>query len=164
MLSTPPAFILSQDQTLLLIVCPVKINSSCLIFPVLLGFVLNSSRTQGRIPSPLFFEFSGSVYCSIFNSQGSVLLSFSATAYLLYHAVFDLSTTFFKFFSKLFCFATLLELADRCISGARIIIPPLSTKVNTFFHFFKTIFKTTIYPLFFWLSLHFVVTYSSLFF
>ena len=32
----------------LVIVCPVKINSSCLIFPVLLGFVLNSSRTQGR--------------------------------------------------------------------------------------------------------------------
>ena len=105
MLSTPPAFILSQDQTLLLIVCPVKINSSCLIFPVLLGFVLNSSRTQGRIPSPLFFEFSGSVYCSIFNSQGSLLLSFSATACLLYHAVFDLSTTFFKFFQTfLFCF------------------------------------------------------------
>ena len=71
-LGTPPAFILSQDQTLLLMVCPVKINSGCLIFPVLLGFVLNSSRTQGRIPSPLFFEFSGSVYCSIFNSQGSV--------------------------------------------------------------------------------------------
>ena len=102
-LSTPPAFILSQDQTLLLIVCPVKINSSCLIFPVLLGFVLNSSRTQGRIPSPLFFEFSGSVYCSIFNSQGSLLLSFSATACLLYHAVFDLSTTFSSFF-KLFYF------------------------------------------------------------
>ena len=105
MLGTPPAFILSQDQTLLLMVCPVKINSGCLIFPVLLGFVLNSSRTQGRIPSPLFFEFSGSVYCSIFNSQGSVLLSFSATACLVYHAVFDLSTTFFKFFQTfLFCF------------------------------------------------------------
>ena len=115
-------------------VCPVKINSGCLIFPVLLGFVLNSSRTQGRIPSPLFFEFSGSVYCSIFNSQGSVLLSFSATACLVYHAVFDLSTTFFKFFKL---FSTRFELACRCFSGVSHILPPLSTNVNSFFHFFQ---------------------------
>ena len=130
MLSTPPAFILSQDQTLLLIVCPVKINSSCLIFPVLLGFVLNSSRTQGRFS----FAFVLWIFrvCVLFNLQFSRFCAvvFLGDSLFIISCCFRFVNNFFQVFFKLFCFSTLFKLADRFISGARIIIPPLSTKVN----------------------------------
>ena len=57
------------------------------------------SQIQGALKLRLFFwNFQGLAYCLIFDFQGSPLSAFSATARIVYHAVFCLSTTFFIFF------------------------------------------------------------------
>ena len=101
-LSVPPAFILSQDQTL------------NLIRSLLLGFELTGIFLT--VPTILFSQnnvFSSQMlHCSIFkvltyirrkllcNFPSSLCELFPArSACLYYHTVFDLSTTFFKFFN-----------------------------------------------------------------
>ena len=74
MLSTPPAFILSQDQTLVKSVCPVQNNSGhfkpldCFLQSVLLFF---GNLHFWRCSLKIYKKFSGMVYDSVFN----VLLS-----------------------------------------------------------------------------------------
>ena len=94
MLSTPPAFILSQDQTLVKNVCiRVRIAwqfCSCLLF----WFDIF------RCPflKNLFKEFSGFVvYCSVINVL-FLLLPFHATVFILYQSLSCLSTTFLFLF------------------------------------------------------------------
>ena len=94
MLSTPPAFILSQDQTLVKSVCTQSRIAwqfcSCLLF----WFDIF------RCPflKNLFKEFSGFVvYCSVINVL-FLLLPFHATAFILYQSVSCLSTTFLFYF------------------------------------------------------------------
>ena len=77
-LSTPPAFILSQDQTLML-----KVDSSSGLLslanypkPSLLGFCSEFSQIQRSKPDLLFSEFSGFVYYSVFNFKGTTKLAF----------------------------------------------------------------------------------------
>ena len=78
MLSTPPAFILSQDQTLML---KVDSRSGLLSLanypkPSLLGFCSEFSQIQRSKPDLLFSEFSGFVYYSVFNFKGTTKLAF----------------------------------------------------------------------------------------
>ena len=127
MLSTPPAFILSQDQTLVKNVCiRVRIAwqfCSCLLF----WFDIF------RCPflKNLFKEFSGFVvYCSVINVL-FLLLPFHATAFTLYQSVSCLSTTFLNYFLSLFIF----------ISDNLYIISCVFCFVNTFFEIFIFIFK-----------------------
>ena len=104
MLSVPPAFILSQDQTL------------NLIRSLLLGLEL----TGILLPFPLscfhsikFFFFSD---VTLFDFQSSALsfvpFGLARSAWLSYHIVFDLSTTFFKFFSIFFDAVRLARTGD----------------------------------------------------
>ena len=91
-LGTPPAFILSQDQTLMLKFVSV-VKTCWSLTSVYCYFWVGSFRT-------MFFEF------SLKNFQGnhvtvqlsmSILLSFATTS-ISYHFVFSLSRTFLKFF------------------------------------------------------------------
>ena len=93
-LSTPPAFILSQDQTLIINGC-----LSCQSYLALL-FLVRSVKTS------LFFR-----PCSLNNSLGifrvallficqRALLLFLAATLISYHAPFPLSTTFLIFFCR----------------------------------------------------------------
>ena len=88
----------------LVIVCPVKINSSCLIFPVLLGFVLNSSRTQGRIS----FAFVLWIFrvCVLFNLQFSRFCAvvFLGDSLFSISRCFRFVNNFFQVFSNFFVF------------------------------------------------------------
>ena len=127
MLSTPPAFILSQDQTLVKNVCiRVRIAwqfCSCLLF----WFDIF------RCPflKNLFKEFSGFVvYCSVINVL-FLLLPFHVTAFILYQSVSCLSTTFLNYFLSLSIF----------ISDNLYIISCVFCFVNTFFEVFIFIFK-----------------------
>ena len=73
-LSTPPAFILSQDQTLML---KVDSRSGLLSLanypkPSLLGFCSEfSQKSKGLNQTFYFLNFQGFTYCLIFNYQGS---------------------------------------------------------------------------------------------
>ena len=65
-----------------------------------------------------------------------LLLSFSATAYLVYHAVFCLSRAFLNFFLISFRnpWVSFRSLSRSLGTGIRI--PDVPPNVNTFFHFF----------------------------
>ena len=104
-LGTPPAFILSQDQTLMLkwCLCPASFIWHCL----LLIRVACQSFDQLACSwiSLKILEFSGLHYClfvkdhNLWLRKSCVALPlFSATALIVYHNHFCLSTTFFKFF------------------------------------------------------------------
>ena len=111
MLGAPPAFVLSQDQTLNLIVLKLLYRSNKLFSEQLWRFVqialllwitcLDFQKKSG-------FSFIR-IYCLIFkflvksptNQRFVRLLSF-VTALLLYHAVSFLSRGFLKFFEKVF--------------------------------------------------------------
>ena len=98
-LGTPPAFILSQDQTL---------NKSYLKPEGLKSNFWSLSSSQKNFQSHLtLFKFPFlvliciSCFLTLFNFQGTlslVLLSLSATAWLIYHTIPLLSTLFFGFF------------------------------------------------------------------
>ena len=110
MLSTPPAFILSQDQTL-------RFNLFSVFAPVVL---LNNFKVIYRFAFSLIFRLSGFSLCNfsiawlfflLFSFQGSffflaALCGFlpRRTACLYYHLFFGLSTSFFIFFIGSFCF------------------------------------------------------------
>ena len=116
-LSTPPAFILSQDQTLVFKFSPVRINS-WLILSFLLCLV-----SFFRIFSFSLRIFGVGIYCSIIKvlllltSRIAPLgLSLSATAHLFYHSFFALSTTFLNFF-RTFCSLPLPEAGNKGLLG-----------------------------------------------
>ena len=106
MLGTPPAFILSQDQTLMFKF--VRSKSVWLILPFYCCFRF------------LFSEISLRTFCSVWNFQGCItvylsrccssqeafllknICSVSQKAYLFYHKQFCLSRTFFILFSSFF--------------------------------------------------------------
>ena len=103
-LGTPPAFILSQDQTLMFKF--VRSKSVWLILPFYCCFRF------------LFSEISLRTFCSVWNFQGCItvylsrccssqeafllknICSVSQKAYLFYHKQFCLSRTFFHFIFK----------------------------------------------------------------
>ena len=102
-LSTPPAFILSQDQTLIKwFVCsgrpykPLAYNS----LPFTVGFVPRSLLVRSFVLKFFFLEFQG---CHVVNfSRFCIHHRFLATAFIIYHITFTLSTTFFFFLRKFF--------------------------------------------------------------
>ena len=104
-LGTPPAFILSQDQTLMLkFVSRSELSLAKFLnrSTVVLGFL--HSECSHSWPKPLshfYKNFQGFTYCSVFKVLCFVV-AFSATAHLLYHSFVCLSTTFFNFFYFLF--------------------------------------------------------------
>ena len=106
-LGTPPAFILSQDQTLMLkwCLCPASFIWHCL----LLIRVACQSFDQLACSwiSLKILEFSGLHYCLFVKDQNLLLrkscvalLLFSAATLISYHNRFRLSTTFFDFFKS----------------------------------------------------------------
>ena len=115
MLGTPPAFILSQDQTLMFKF--VRSKSVWLILPFYCCFRF------------LFSEISLRTFCSVWNFQGCItvylsrccsyqeafllknICSVSQKAYLVYHKQFCLSRTFFIFIFKLLSKPGCLSLA-----------------------------------------------------
>ena len=128
-LSTPPAFILSQDQTLILKV--VLQNSLSLFFRFTsfdvyccLGAIFLQTATVFRLCSfwIILSNLSRLFHCSVINVLFAVLL----TAYLLYLIYYRLSRTFLFIFHKFLPFL----LAERFISYHLLL--PLST---AFFHF-----------------------------
>ena len=97
-LGTPPAFILSQDQTLMLKFIPVQnlawlvLNRSTVVF----RFCSECSHSWPITKGHFYKNFQGFTYCSVFKVLLFVVVS--ATARLLYHNFVRLSTTFLKFF------------------------------------------------------------------
>ena len=103
-LSTPPAFILSQDQTLMLKVCPknkIKLSFSFpwffLIYCLRLTW-LNSLEFSEIVSKNLFLNLSRLHHYLVIN----VLRCFWAATRLIYHGCKPLSTTFFIFFNLFF--------------------------------------------------------------
>ena len=133
MLSTPPAFILSQDQTLML---------KFVLVIQKLGFCLTVHYCYKKIVLyELISNLSRLFHCSVIK----VLCHFlsHATAFIYYQNCLRLSRTFLihdnrKFAEHIFYY---IFFADRliCLPVARdslYIISSGSTVVNTFFHFF----------------------------
>ena len=127
MLSTPPAFILSQDQTLML---KVDSRSGLLSLanypkPSLLGFCSEfSQKSKGLNQTFCFLNFQGFTYCLIFNYQGS-LLFLLLTARLFYHNSLCLSRAFLIIF---------------CYSSATQSVYHASLLLSTTFLFFSNSF------------------------
>ena len=137
-LGTPPAFILSQDQTLMLKFIPVQnlawlvLNRSTVVF----RFCSECSHSW-PIPQAIFIRIFRVLHTVQFSRFFVVV---SATARLCYHSCSFLSTTFLKFFSN----------RSRCLNGrsvfgsvvfwTRHILAPGSTKVNTFLQKFFQLF------------------------
>ena len=62
-LGTPPAFILSQDQTLMLMFFPLQINLAFLLLTFFTVLGLYSAYLSASRSLKFFLEFSGSHYC-----------------------------------------------------------------------------------------------------
>ena len=105
MLSTPPAFILSQDQTLMLKSLPASFFIWLTVFGLkicifsVLNF-LNLFRSAVLILLTLK-EFSR-LHCCLFVKDQFLFSVVSATALLDYHKLFCLSTPFFQVFLLFF--------------------------------------------------------------
>ena len=123
-LSTPPAFILSQDQTLMFkFDFWFKISSSFFFYPFYLAIL------SYQFLKLLFIEFSGvGIYCSVIKVLFLVVFQFSATTSLFYHIADRLSTTFYLFFSFYFL----------SFSRQVFTISCLSVFVNNFFILFSS--------------------------
>ena len=105
MLSTPPAFILSQDQTLMLKVDRSSDYLAWLIDPnpSLLGFCSEFSQIQRSKPDLLFSEFSG--FYILFNLQLSKFLFCCQTCLLQRLFIITGCLSFVNnFFNLFFCF------------------------------------------------------------
>ncbi len=129
-LSTPPAFILSQDQTLVKSVC-IQFRINQLANSSLFTVVLVCLKTV--LKNLLLKKFSRVVvvYCSVIKVLTS-LCSF-ATAHLFYHKHFALSRTFLKFF----IFLT----SSLCFSeSAHLYYHVFFRKSRTFLKFFYFLF------------------------
>ena len=105
MLCTPPAFILSQDQTLEIIVLKHPsgwfnlLSSLALSFFTFVWVVFSSVRIFEIRSHILFICFVLLSCCSIFNDHFS-RYPLLRTAWLLYHIIFRLSIPFWKVFQK----------------------------------------------------------------
>ena len=147
MLSVPPAFVLSQDQTLYK--SCISISLSCIeIYPVHNACVITAffSLVLTFLFSPISWvkkESQGSLlFLALFGFQDAVFALSCETALILYHIFLNLSSTFFKFFQILFyvtaapfCWAAfLLYHIFFCLS-------------STFFNFFQTFFYVIPAPL-----------------
>ena len=138
-LGTPPAFILSQDQTLMFKF--VRSKSVWLILPFYCCFRF------------LFSEISLRTFCSVWNFQGCItvylsrccssqeafllknICSVSQKAYLFYHKQFCLSRTFFILFSSFFRNPVAYHSQQQFIS-----LSELSARVKHFL-FFEFLFR-----------------------
>ena len=134
-LGTPPAFILSQDQTLMFKF--VRSKSVWLILPFYCCFRF------------LFSEISLRTFCSVWNFQGCItvylsrccssqeafllknICSVSQKAYLFYHKQFCLSRTFFILFSSFFRNPVAYHSQQQFSS-----LSELAVRVKQFFHLF----------------------------
>ena len=126
MLSTPPAFILSQDQTLVKSVC-IQFRINQLANSSLFTVVLVCLKTV--LKNLLLKKFSRVVvvYCSVIKVL--FCCSFQATAFIFYQKLFSLSRTFLTFFKVFY----LLYLFSQVSLN---IIPFVLLNVNTFFKVF----------------------------
>ena len=142
-LSVPPAFVLSQDQTLYdscISIIPFRMtwNQSCSITLALLlsCFLvlswLSFSFLQRNFKGRYFF-------LALFGFQDAVSVSLSSeAALLLYHSFFNLSSTFFKFFQIIF-FSCSLPLFW---AATFILYHTVLTLSSTFFkNFFQKLFS-----------------------
>ena len=122
MLSTPPAFILSQDQTLVKSVCSVRMTLA--IHPLLLFWKLLASITRiNNVRSEnIFLNFQGWL---LFNYQCSCLLSLCDSLFIISHLQ-SLVNNFF-----IFLFQEFLSFFD-----SQNNLPYFSLSVNNFFKFF----------------------------
>ena len=116
-LSTPPAFILSQDQTLCKSLFFSRQPFGYLSF-LLFGSLNRSLNVKNFRESYVF-------HCSVIKVVAAL-----ATARLSYHFVFDLSRTFFQVFSK--SFLKCCRLADDFD-----ILSCFQSFVNIYFQFFE---------------------------
>ena len=98
-LSTPPAFILSQDQTLVKSVCSVRMTLA--IHPLLLFWksLASITRINNVRSKNLFLNFQGWL---LFNYQCSCLLSLCDSLFIISHLQ-SLVNNFLFFFFKNFC-------------------------------------------------------------
>ena len=96
MLSTPPAFILSQDQTLMFKCLIVGQNNSSLCSSRSYCFKVTASFRNSLFLMILFLEFSRFLHCLVIKVR--LLLSL-ATAFIYYHSFQHLSTLFLIFLS-----------------------------------------------------------------
>ena len=93
-------------------------------------FILNF-LIQRRPTRTLFYSnFQGFTYCSIFDFQGSLLLSVSAATRLVYQMLFCLSTTF------LFIFSNFFEVRLSCFTRRVLTLSYLLVVVKQKFLFF----------------------------
>ena len=156
-LSTPPAFILSQDQTLMFeCLFPLRTHFWLLIpkkqrfVPfVFRRFLLFLRWSLSRASHPLewkFIEFSGLFHCLIIKVLRH---SLSQATLLLYHIVFNLSSTFFKVFKFFRCVSVL--------SNSLLILSQLVLFVKHFFQVFQTFLNCSNCLNFFFVSNSFVI-------
>ena len=141
MLGTPPAFILSQDQTLMFKF--VRSKSVWLILPFYCCFRFCSLKFL----SELFVLFGIFRVALLFICQGAVLLIGSVsrrtfvpvvqTAYLVYHKQFCLSRTFFILFSSFFRNLVAYHSQQQFSS-----LSELTVRVKQFFHLFSKMITT----------------------
>ena len=139
MLGTPPAFILSQDQTLnKLYLKPVGLKSIYLI-----AFQLSKELFQSHfwlLQEPFSGAYLHKLFLTLFNFQGTRFAArLSAAAYIDYHGTIRLSRTFFDFPKNLF------PLPDRdpaSLSSARLIYHRISRLSTAFLRFFKHFLRT----------------------
>ena len=153
-LGTPPAFVLSQDQTLEI------------IFRKLISSILNTN-VFCKVRFKLFLELTRYLPCAIVvivlctyyrfshcvlfkhHSSKSCLSGLSLSserAYLIYHTALLLSSTFFKFFLFFFIYFPILEVPKKLCSAFPLrrgttrlyyhIFLPLSTPFLKFFYLF----------------------------
>ena len=125
MLGAPPAFVLSQDQTLNLNSCSGE-HKLLLLF-ILKLLLLCHFRDYLKGPSSILW------YCSIFKVLLCPLAS--SAGILFYHIPTILSTAFLSFFQSFFA-AVFPLLAD-----SFLIIPLAKGFVNTFFDIFCNFFN-----------------------
>ena len=140
MLGTPPAFILSQDQTLMLKVFPCQNNwlSFFVCFANISGsycFVWVDSFESNLFSEILYLEFSGSHYCLFVK----VLLLLSVQRQLWYHiTLLELCQQLFLFFQKLFELSfRFSNAAETCVFRGGFLIYHIQTIfVNMFLNCF----------------------------
>ena len=114
MLSTPPAFILSQDQTLMFkSVCPASCSSGITVFWVVI-FITCSLKFRMAFACPriasLFLEFSGLHYCLFVKVQTTLgvvtnmlyIFAISISLSFLFSGNFDILSCPFHFVNNFF--------------------------------------------------------------
>ena len=128
MLGTPPAFILSQDQTLVKSVCLGQKSLLAILSLFTVWFVF-----KPFLKIFLFKEiFKGC--CLLFSYQGSFFVLSQATAFIFYHKLFCLSRTFLNIFY--FLFSSFLSTSQLINNTILFYLCQLF-----FYNFFKVFFR-----------------------